>query len=393
MRIAFLVTRSDVLGGASLHVRDLAREFLARGDAVIVLVGGEGAFTDLLRRDGIPTRSLRNLVRPIHPLRDIAAVIELRRALQEFRPDILAAHSAKAGMIGRAAGKINGIPTVFTAHGWSFAEGMSWGRRKFAKWCEFAARPLTSKIITVSDADRKLAVAHGVALETDMETIYYGIPDVADRLRASPSVDPPRLLMVARFEAQKDHRTLVTALAGLRHLPWILDLVGDGPLRSDVKKQARELGIDDRTNFLGARTDVAEILAQSQVFVLISNWEGLPISILEAMRAGLPVVASGIAGTPDAVRDGVSGFLIPRGDAVTLADALQKLIADPTLRSRFGEAGRREYEARFTLFHMFSRTADLYEHVVNTSRRSEASRAPNRSTISGPPTKPRTTSH
>ena len=122
------------------------------------------------------------------------------------------------------------------------------------------------------------------------------------------------LTMVARFEPQKDHPSLLKALARLRNHAWRLELIGEGPLLERTRDLARSLGIADRVEFLGQRSDVAERLATSQVYVLSSNWEGFPRSILEAMRAGLPVVASDVAGVSEAVVDGVTGYVVPRGE-------------------------------------------------------------------------------
>jgi glycosyltransferase involved in cell wall biosynthesis len=170
--------------------------------------------------------------------------------------------------------------------------------------------------------------------------------------------------MVARFEEQKDHATLFRALAGLGDLAWQLELVGDGPLFSEAVALAKQLGIASRTQFLGFRRDVTRRLADAQVFLLITNWEGFPRSILEAMRAGLPVVASDVGGNAESVRDGETGFIVPRGDVASLRTALARLIADPELRMRFGALGRRRFEERFTFERMCEKTFAVYRDVV-----------------------------
>ena len=147
--------------------------------------------------------------------------------------------------------------------------------------------------------------------------------------------------MVARFGAQKDHPTLLRALAGLRDLPWQLDLVGEGPLLSQTRTLAASLGLEDRVHFLGQRMDVDRILANAQVGLLITNWEGFPLSILEAMRANLPVVASGVGGVSESVTDGVTGFVVPQGDVEVLRDRLRRLLSDPALRASLGIAVER----------------------------------------------------
>lgn len=147
-----------------------------------------------------------------------------------------------------------------------------------------------------------------------------------------------RLVMVARFQEQKDHAALFRALAGLTSLPWQLDLIGHGPLEEAAKRLALELGLGEWVRFHGLRNDVAEWLAKAQVFLLITNWEGFPHSILEAMRAGLPVVASDVGRINESVVEGETGFLVPRADVGALRERLSVLLQGPQLRERLGAA-------------------------------------------------------
>lgn len=364
MNIVFIITRSDVLGGAQIHVRDLAWGLLREGHSVTVLVGGRGPFTDELERMGIPFWSVRHLVRPIRPYDDVLGIFELRRALVSLKPDLVTTHSSKAGWLGRLAAHSLGLPVVFTVHGWAFTEGVPVPKRQVYLLAEQFVSRFSSRIITVSEYDRKLALRHQIAPPHKIVAIHNGIPDVSLALRARPEVEPVRLVMVARFEAPKDHVTLLRALAGLRMLPWELELIGDGPLMRQVQAEVRRLELTERVTFLGARNDVAERLAQAQTFVLVSMWEGFPLSVLEAMRAGLPVVASDVGGVREAVVDGETGFLIPPGSDAVLRARLQQLIMDASLRIKMGKAGRRRFEHLFTFERMFKRTMEVYESVL-----------------------------
>jgi glycosyltransferase involved in cell wall biosynthesis len=174
--------------------------------------------------------------------------------------------------------------------------------------------------------------------------------------------------MVARFEPQKDHTTLLHALAGLRQEPWHLDLIGDGPLLSHTEALTRQLGLRGRIQFWGQRMDVEARLAQAQVALLITNWEGFPRSILEAMRAGLPVVSSAVGGIAESVRNGQTGFTVPQGDVEGLRQRLKELLDDPGLRLRMGRSGRELYEQRFTLTHTVERTFAIYAEVTDAGR-------------------------
>lgn len=365
MNIAYLITRLDSVGGAQVHIRDLATHLLGRGHEVHVLGGGDGPYAESLAERGVTVHRLERLARPLRPVADLAALAELRRVLGSVRPDLLSTHSSKAGLLGRLAGRSLGIPTLFTAHGWAFTDGVSPKEATFYRLAERAAAPLGPKIITVSGYDRELALEHRVAPAAKLVAVHNGMPDVGPELRAAPARGPAKLVMVARFQEQKDHDTLFRALAPLRGREWTLELIGDGPLEAGARAQVAQLGLEGRLRFLGARSDVAERLADASAFLLVSHWEGFPRSILEAMRAGLPVVASDVGGTREALVDGQTGFLVPRRDAGTLTDRLGRLLEHPNLRAKLGAAGRERFEANFTFGHMLRNTLAVYDEVLS----------------------------
>jgi glycosyltransferase involved in cell wall biosynthesis len=368
MKIAYMVTRADPIGGAQIHVRDLATSVAAQGHSPTVLTSGSGPFVDALRSHGVPTIILRHLSVPIGPLRDLRALHEIRAALTRLQPDLLTTHSSKAGILGRLAGRSLRIPVVFTAHGWAFTPGIPSVHATLYRAIERMAGPLSTRIITVSEFDRRLALAARVLPPDRVVTVHNGIPDVSSTFRADPARNPPRLVMVARFEAQKDHATLLRALARLQQHSWELDLIGNGPLMAAAESLASELGIAPRIRFLGQRTDVAQLLATAQIGLLISNWEGFPLSILEAMRAGLPVIASSVGGIEESVHDGQTGFLAPRAGEAVLQERLGQLLASPELRVRMGAQGRTLYEQQFTLGRSVAKTLAVYDDVVATTR-------------------------
>jgi len=368
LRVAMVVTRSDIVGGASVHVRDLCRGLAARGIATTVVVGGEGPYLDDLARHGVDAVRVPSLDRAVHPLRDAAAFAALRRILARLRPDVVATHTAKAGALGRAAAASLGLPAVHTPHGWPFE--MQVAAPQVAAWrvAERLLARLPATLVDVSEHERDRALAAGVGRRAQHTVVHNGVPDVGPALRADPAADPPRLVMVARFEAQKDHAALLRALARLARLPWSADLVGDGPLEPAARAQVRAAGLADRVRFLGARTDVPRILAAAQVAVLTTRWESLPLAVLEAMRAGLPVVATAVGGIPEAVDDGVSGLLVPPGDDIALVAALRRVLDDPALRASMGVQGRRRYLRRFTHSRMLDDVEARYRHAAGKPR-------------------------
>lgn len=377
MKIVHIVTRSDAIGGAHVHVRDVCEGLQRRGHEVTVLLGGHGPFVADLHARGIACRTVEHLVRKISPVSDALALLAIRRALRELSPDLVSTHSSKAGWLGRIAAWSLGIPVTFTAHGWAFTEGVSRASALLYRTVERFAAPFADRIITVSEYDRRLALRYHVASAGKMKTILNGMPRVDDALCANPGAEPPRIAMVARFDAPKDHGTLLRALGRLRELPWTLDLIGDGPTLDATKVLAEALGLTDRVRFLGNRDDVGRCLSRCQLLALTSDWEGLPLSVLEGMRAGLPVVASDVGGIPEAVQDGATGLLAPRRDEGALASQLSRLLVDRDLRVRMGAAGRERFQREFTFDVMLERTLDIYTSVLQAPGQSRGQgRAP-----------------
>ena len=361
MKLLYIITRAEH-GGSQSHVAALLEGFQNTLDLTLA-VGEEGVLTQQARALGVGVHLLPSLVRPVAPAKDAKAVGEALRCIESVNPDLVHLHTSKAGFVGRVAARRAGVPAVFTAHGWGFAEGVPWRRKGVMLFNEWLTAKWTQKIITVSEADRRLALRHRVVKRDKLETIHNGIADTPQR--ASPEGgEPVTVVMVARFMPQKDHHLLLEALAGIDPDTYRLLLVGDGPGRPQAEAHARVLGLHNVT-FLGTRDDVPDLLARSHVFVLPTKWEGFPISILEAMRAGLPVIASDVGGVREAVGEGETGFLVPRGDAATLRVRLELLLKNPELRARLGAEGRRRFEARFRLERMLDKTYKVYADVLS----------------------------
>lgn len=363
-RIVFMITRADDLGGAQAHVLDLALGLLERDYKVMVLAGGGGKLFESLEKKAVPCRKLEKLVHPISPFQDWAAFKETRALLQEIKPDLLSTHSNKAGFLGRLAARTLNIPVVHTSHGFLFSGRDNSPAGRFYRLMEkFAARAGT-KVIAVSESEFAAARKLQVIPPQKMAVVHNGLPDLGPEFLAEPGLDPPRLVMVARFASPKDHLTLIKALGGLKEKDWSLDLIGEGPGLDQARRTVRRLDLSERINFRGLREDVPLILAQAQIFVLSSKREGFPISILEAMRAGLPVVASRVGGCGEAVREGENGCLFAPGDVEALRGCLAGLIEKAALRRSMGEAGRRRYLKDFTLEQMIEKTLVVYESVI-----------------------------
>jgi glycosyltransferase involved in cell wall biosynthesis len=201
---------------------------------------------------------------------------------------------------------------------------------------------------------------------------YTPNPERRTQWRQTHKIEPHATVLVhlGRFAFQKNHALLIDAFAQVRsNTPLYLLLVGSGELEDTVRTQVAQLGLDKRVRFLGIRADVADILNASDVFVLSSRWEGNPLSVMEAMAAGLPVVSTAVGGVPELVREGKTGLLVPSEDAGALAQALQALVDDPARRQAMGAAARQHAVAHFDIRHTVRGYEQLYETLLRRYKR------------------------
>ncbi|MEY0243211.1 glycosyltransferase family 4 protein [Providencia rettgeri] len=367
MKIVYIITKADEIGGAQIHVRDLSIAMTQLGHQVTVIVGEIGALTEQLEDSGINYIVEPKLIRNISPLKDIICTIKLRSILKQLSPDIVSLHSSKAGIIGRSALIGTKIPCIFTAHGWAFADGVSKQHKKLYIFIEKLFSKFCNKIVTVSNQDKNLAIKYKVASSAKQIVIHNGMPDksfeFSKKSKLSDTID---IICIARFSEQKDHTSLFKALAKITSLNWSLNLVGKGPLESEMKKLAKELQISNKISFLGERHDVSKLLSSSDIFILPSNWEGLPRSIIEAMSFSLPIIASDVGGVSEMVSPS-NGFLIPRGDINEMSSALRILIKNQDIRIRMGNISREIYCRSFNFQQMLDKTHNLYLQVSRKS--------------------------
>ena len=365
-----LITLAEV-GGAQSYVVALLPVLSERFD-VTVAAHGAGPVREAAEALGLRFAALRHVRRPISPWRDALALAELVRLLRRERPDVLHASSSKAGVLGRVAAWATGVPIrIFTVHGWAFA-ARSGASSAVYRWADRLVSPLTTATICVSELER----ASGLAARTcraDRTVVIPNAVDVRGTPRARLDASRPRLIAVGRLRPPKDFGTLLRALASLPADGFDAAIVGDGPERPALERELGELGLRERVSLEGERRDVPSLLAGSDVFVLSSRSEGLPVSVLEAMAAGLPVVASAVGGVAELVLDGETGLLVPPADQAALAAALWRLVADAGLRRRLGAAGRARAETLFDLDAFRRAHVELYSReLARAGRRGAA---------------------
>ena len=359
-KLLYLITRAE-RGGAQSHLLDLALGMREQFE-IELATGEEGFLTEACREEGIPVHVVAGLEREIKPWEDLRGLGELLKLMRRIKPDVVHAHTFKAGFLGRFAAKQLKIASLYTVHMWPFGRAVPLTWRIAAPFCERMAARWCDRIVSVSELGVRTAAEHRICDPAKVVSILNGITDHPARAR----LDHDRGLsctMVARFTDFKDHALLLRAFARVPGEAR-LKLVGDGDTLPAAKKLAEELGIRERVEFKGSRGDVPEVLEQSDVFVLASKMETLPISILEAMRAGLPVIASDVGGVSEEVVDGETGLLVTSGSVEELSSALSRLLTDKTLRMRMGRAGRKRFEQMFVAGAMIRRTRALYEQVL-----------------------------
>lgn len=376
MQITHVVTRLDV-GGAQSHVLHLATAQHERGDRVSVVTGADGSCADALRSRGIDVILLPRLVRSVKAVSDLRALVDLDRCFQSLGPDVVHAHSSKAGILTRVVARRRRLPAAYTAHGWPFVRGVLWPQRVVSRTGETVCGRLWGDVICLTDHDRELARSQRVVPASRLHVVPNGIPDITPDAATAGDDGTVRITMVARFFPQKDHDGLLRAAATIRaRHPWTLTLVGDGPRLGAVRALARELGVDQHVRFAGARDDVGEIMRATDIAVLWSRYEGLPLAVLEACRAGVPWVATDLPGTRAILGSSHAGILA--ADETGLADALVALIDDEALRSRMGAEGRRRYEDAFELSSMVAGVDGVYEQAMSRSGRRSSHRSSRR---------------
>jgi glycosyltransferase involved in cell wall biosynthesis len=383
MRIAHVITRL-ILGGAQentvLTCEDLVHVW---GDDVLLVtgppLGPEGSLMDRARAGGVPMEVVPSLRRPIHPWRDAAAYRRIRSILRDFQPEVVHTHSAKGGVLGRAAGTRLGVPAVVhTVHGAPFHPYQGRGARAVFRACERWAARRCHAMVSVADAMTDLMVTGGVAPREKFTTVYSGMEvepflDSArhrDRVRRELGFGPGHVVVgkVARLFHLKGHEYLVRAAEQVvRQVPAArFLLVGDGILRERLRRQIAEAGLEGHFTLAGLVPPerIPELLAATDLVVHLSLREGLARVLPQALIAGRPVVSYDVDGAREVVIPGGTGFLAPPKSVDEVAVAVVRLAGDPGLRERLGAEGRRRFTDQFRHERMTEQLRGLYERVL-----------------------------
>jgi glycosyltransferase involved in cell wall biosynthesis len=357
MNIVHVITKLDV-GGAQSVVRELVGQQTEAGHLVTVITGTLGPVATNLRQGGIEVVHHEGLTHAIDPLQDRRAGIRLQSMLRDLGPDLVHSHSSKTGLLGRQAAKQLDLPSVYTAHGWPFQKGAPLKQRLLSWAGETSAGRSGGHIVCVTSSDFALARKLHLAPESRVHYVPNGIGT-----EAIPHIGETgewfTVVMVARFASPKRHDLAVQAMRLLPRRVRVV-FIGDGPRMASIKKRADN--ISERIIFEGA-TDPTTWLSRSSAFVLMSDYEGLPMSILEGMRAGLPVIANDLPGVRDAVTDGVEGLLVQKS-ALGLAAAVRSLATNREFATDLGLSAQQRWATNFQAPTMNDRYLEIYKHAL-----------------------------
>ena len=358
-------------GGVVRILLGLARVSKAAGWQVDVL-STNPAVQEALRRHSLGVVDLDVIRREVRPLRDLKGLFRLRNFLRRERYDIVHTHTSKGGFVGRLAARLAGVPIiVHTMHGFAIHEqSPAWARTAYAALERLASR-WCDRIISVSEFHRRWALDLNLCPQSQIQAIPNGITPDAPAARLDP-IELRRklgvgegdmfLLSPTRLAWDKGIQYLIDAAALLPRggRRYRLVIAGDGPSRARLEQMACTRGVSDRITFLGFREDVADLLAAADVVVLPSLREGLSISLLEAMAAGKPIIASSIGSNRDVASQAEVALLIPPADAAALADAMRFAAHDPQRMAALGAGARLLFEANYTEDRMLNAYRQMY---------------------------------
>jgi glycosyltransferase involved in cell wall biosynthesis len=373
------------MGGPTLHVSYLSAGLRERGYETILVAGsvgqGEQSMAYVPEELGVPVVTVPYLHREISPVRDLLATWRLARIMRDERPTILHTHTAKAGAVGRAAALLAGrsrppiIVHTFHGHVLRGYFGRFW--TGFFRRLERLLARITDVLVAVSPEVRDELVTLGVAPASKFRVIRLGIEldsrlssDGAARAetRRVMGVPEDRFVVgwIGRMTGVKRTDVVLKGFRALRDdgVDAVLCMVGDGPDRAAVEELAGELGIVRDCLFAGYQQDVGPFFAAFDVFVLPSGNEGTPVTAIEALASGCPVVATRVGGVPDVVDDGVDGFLVAPAAVGELAARLAELARDPELRARMGAAGRERMQTRYAVDRLVDDVDRLYRELL-----------------------------
>jgi glycosyltransferase involved in cell wall biosynthesis len=354
-KIVHIITSLN-FGGAERMLFDLARGLKDSGlEVSVVTVVGGGPLVSDFEETGVPVKIFRKKGKI-----GFRVVWKIWRFLRRERPAIVHTHLFGGDTWGRIAAILARVPVIVsTEHNTNLDEG---GFKRFVK--KFLSL-FTKRIVAVSEAVKKYSITVDRIKEKKIEVILNGIPlgnflEIPEKRFGSP----PVIGVIGRLEKQKGHEYLFEALNVLKAVPWTLWVVGDGSLKNNLERLAKDLDLRERIIFLGARRNIPELLSQIDIFVMPSLWEGLGLALLEAAAAAKPIVASNVGGVPEIIKDGETGILVLPKNVKSLADGLEHVLLGAAEAKEMGVRARKFVSEKYGVERMVGDYEKLYRDLL-----------------------------
>ena len=373
-KIIHVITESVPYGGAQRNTFLTVKGLIEDGYDTELVCGAGGPLIHEARAAGVPVHVMAELVRPVHPVKDCRALIQLYRLFRSGGYQIVHTHSVKAGLVGRLAAWCARVPVIIhTLHGVPFRINGDFKSRFYIVY-ERLLGLITRSFVCVGEVLRQEISAWKIAPGNKLTTIYSGI-DFTSYVPQRTALETKQKLgmegawpivgCIGRLSEQKAQHYLVEAVALLTDkYPRIkLLLVGEGGLRSFLEKQIQDLGLASNVSLLGERDDIADILNVCDVYAMSSRWEGVGRALTEAMHMGLPVVATSVDGVTELISDEKTGLLVQPENTQALAAAIDRLAADRELAKRLGLSAREKVKELMDGHQMVRAIEELYEKL------------------------------
>jgi glycosyltransferase involved in cell wall biosynthesis len=380
IKVLRIIARLNI-GGPAIHTILLTAGLNDERFESTLVTGVEGKYEgnmlDLAAAKGVEPIIIPQLRRNVDPLGGLITLVKLYRLMRRQKPHIVHTHTATAGLLGRLAAKLAGVPVILhTFHGHVLRGYFGPLRSKALVWVERFLACLSDCIVTVSEGQRRELAGYGVAppekitvvpLGFELEHLLTCQSHRGELRRELDLADDHKLVgIVARLVPIKNHHLFLQAAKVVAEaVPQARFLVvGDGELREELKAYVCDLGLDERAFFTGWRRDLPRLYADLDVVALTSINEGTPVSLIEAMAAGVPVVATAVGGVPDVVVDGETGYLVGAGDANGMAEAIIELLKNPGKAGEMGRWGREAVYPKFAVQTLIANVEGLYAELL-----------------------------
>jgi glycosyltransferase involved in cell wall biosynthesis len=370
VKICYIITKLE-LGGAqkvALYIgeninKDIFEDFI---------IAGRGGILDDKVDKRLKFYQLKSLVREISPVKDLKALFHIYLTLKREKPDIVHTHSSKAGVVGRIAAKLAGVKIiVHTIHGYGFNDTQKGYLKRIYIYLEKFCALMSDKLIAVSKEDIKKGIKHKIAAEDKYVLIRAGIntdfykkfiPNPNFRKELGIDKNAKIVVTIGPFKPQKNLGDFINAAAiaaeSVENIVFLI--VGDGEQRGKLESMIKNLNLKNKVILLGWRTDIAEILTASDVFVLTSLWEGLPCTILEAMCCLKPVIANAVDGIKEIISENQTGFLIEPCNYKSTAEKIVYLLTNEPILKKMGQNAKNSIGQEFNIDHTVKQHEKLY---------------------------------